>query len=111
MLENNGLHHIQYSMEEIHITCSAKKCDNLLVEADIFYHLRGIILCIVKRLQFNHLKKEREGTVWKVFYEHTLSHFKFDVVVASVCVAQTFPHCDGSIIIFVGFWIKISYTN
>ena len=30
--------------------CSAKKCDNLLVEAYIFYRFRGILLCNAKRL-------------------------------------------------------------
>ena len=37
--------------------CSAKFCDNLLVEVDIFYHFRGLILCNAKRLQFNRYKK------------------------------------------------------
>ena len=38
-------------------TCSAKKCDNLLVEADIFYHFRGLILCNAKHIQFIRYKK------------------------------------------------------
>ena len=34
-------------------TFSMKLCDNLLIEAEIFYHFRGIIFCNAKRLQFN----------------------------------------------------------
>ena len=37
---------------EFLLTCSAKFCDNLLVEADVFYHFRGLILCNAKCLQF-----------------------------------------------------------
>ena len=33
--------------------CSAKKCENLLVETDIICYFRGLILCNVKRLQFH----------------------------------------------------------
>ena len=41
------------------LTCSAKKCDNLLVEADIFYHFRGIIFCNAKHLQFHRYFKNK----------------------------------------------------
>ena len=33
-------------------TCPTEFCDNLLVEAEIFYHFRGIILCGAKIPQF-----------------------------------------------------------
>ena len=39
--------------------CYAKKCDNLLVETDIFCHFRGLILCDAKRLQFHRNKNTR----------------------------------------------------
>ena len=69
-------------------TCSAKKCDNLLVETDIVFHFRGLILCNAKRLQFHRYKKgKREVTFQKLFYALTL-YFEIDGVVASVCVAQ-----------------------
>ena len=42
-------------------TCSAKKCDNLLVETDIVFHFRGLILCNAKRLQFHRYKKKNIG--------------------------------------------------
>ena len=38
--------------------CSVKKCDNLLVEAGIFYLFRGLILFNAKRFQFNQLKNK-----------------------------------------------------
>ena len=47
--------------------------------ADIFYHLRGIILCDTKRLQFNKYKKQKLScTVQKVLYSTMSSFFKFD---------------------------------
>ena len=41
-----------------YLTCSVKKCHNLLVEADNFYHFRGIICCNTKHLNFNLYKKQ-----------------------------------------------------
>ena len=41
------------------LTCSAKFCDKLLFETDIFYHFRGLILLNLKCLQFNLNKKTR----------------------------------------------------
>ena len=47
-----------------HKACSTKKYDNLLLEAYIIFHFRGLILCNAKRLQFNRNKKqEHRGTV------------------------------------------------
>ena len=42
-----------FSCSNLFLTCSAKKCDNSLVEANILYHFRGIILCNAKRLHFS----------------------------------------------------------
>ena len=54
-----------------------EKRDNLLLEADILYHFRGIILCNAERRQFNHLKKQEcKGTVQQDFYVLTLSFWK-----------------------------------
>ena len=39
--------------------CSAKKRDNLLVEADIIYHFKDTILCNAKHLQFYRNLKNR----------------------------------------------------
>ena len=41
--------------------CYAKKCDNLLVETDIFCHFRGLILCNAKSLQFHLIKNKNTG--------------------------------------------------
>ena len=72
-------------------TCSATFCDKLLVEANIFYHFRGLILCNVKHLQFNWRKKQGTScTVQKVFYSNTLYFFKFNGVIGSVCVCTIF---------------------
>ena len=50
-------------------TCSELFCDNLLLEADIFYHFSGIVFCNAKRLQFHSDKKqEHNGTVQQVLY-------------------------------------------
>ena len=38
--------------------CSTNFCDRLLVESDVFYHFRGIILCNAKRLPFYLNKKQ-----------------------------------------------------
>ena len=78
-----------------------------------FCHFRGLLLCNAKRLQFHSYKKlRRKGTVQKVFNALMLSFFLIWVVVASVCVAQKIPCCNGSIIIFDGFWItNIFYKN
>ena len=47
------------SLSHLLWTCSTKFCDNLLVEAESFYHFRGLILCNVKRLQLKqNLKKK-----------------------------------------------------
>ena len=55
-------------------TCSAKLCDNLLVEVDNFYFLRGIIFCNAKQLQFNLLKNhERSCTIQQVLYSNKWS--------------------------------------
>ena len=37
--------------------------------------------------------------------------FFIDGVVASICVIQNFPHCDGSIVVFDGFWFKNILTQ
>ena len=79
-------------------TCPAKKCDKLLVETDIFYHFRRIILCNAKRLHFHQKKQEHRGTVQKIFYSPILSPYKFDVVVDFVHVPQKYSslqrlHC------------------
>ena len=64
------------SRRQQHQACSAKKLDNLSVEADIFYHSGGIVLCNSKGLQFNGLKKERKGAVQIVLYTLMLSFLK-----------------------------------
>ena len=68
--------------------CSAKKCDNLLVEADIFNRFRGLILCNAKHLQLDQYKKEHSCTAHQVLYSTTFSFFLIDGVVGSICVAQ-----------------------
>ena len=91
-------------------TCSKNIYNNLLVEANTLYHLRGFILCNEKRLTFNKNKKqEHRGTVQKVFYFPMSYFFLIDGVVGSVCVIKKFPHCDVSIVIFDGCWIKIIF--
>ena len=52
---------------------SAKKCDNLLVERDIFAIL-GVSFCVAQN-DFNFIKKkEHKGTVQQVLYSH-MSYF------------------------------------
>ena len=94
---------------KFHRTCSANFCDDLLVEADIIYHFRGIILCNTKRLQFYlNKKQERRGTVQQVFYSYMLPFFNLmDWLVPFG--SQKNPRCDGSIVIFYGCWIKIIF--
>ena len=56
--------------------CSTIFFDNLLVEADIFYHFRGLILCKTKHLQFHQNKKqEQRGTVQQAIYSPMSSLF------------------------------------
>ena len=83
-----------------------EKCDSLLVEIDIIFHLWAQETPSISSI----LKKR--GTVQQVLYSPMLSFFKMYGVVASVCVVQKIPHCDGSIVVFDGFWIKtILYKN
>ena len=39
------------------LVCYAKKRDKLLVEMDIFFHFRSLILCNAKQLQFHQNEK------------------------------------------------------
>ena len=92
-----GVHFMYPKLE-----CSEKFSNNLSVEAGGFYHFRELILCNAKCLQFNrNKKKERRGTVQKLFYSPMLPFKKMDVVVGSVGSAQKKCHCDGSIVIFM----------
>ena len=46
-----------------------KKCDNLLIETDIFCHFRGLIFSNAKCLQFHRNKKqEHRVTLYQVFH-------------------------------------------
>ena len=89
-----------------------KKIDNLLVEADNFYHFRVHILCNTRHLQFNRYKNKIVVAQFSKYSLKLLRHFLIDGFVGSVCVAQKKSHCDGSIVIFDGCWIKnIFYTK
>ena len=53
-----------------------KKCDNLLVEADFFYHFMGLVLCNAKCLQFIlYIYKEDSCPDQQVFYSTILLLF------------------------------------
>ena len=73
----------------------------------MFYHLRSINLYNAKHLQFHQKKKqERNGAVQKTLH---LTMFYF-LNLMELLVPFEFHkknHCDGSIIIFDGFWIKL----
>ena len=90
------------------LTCSTKCCDNLLVEADNFYHFRGIISCNTKRLQFNRNKKqELKGTVQQVFYTLTSSFYKLVEFLVPFEPHKNLPRCKDYIVNVDGCWIKI----
>ena len=63
----------------LYYACSTKKRDNLLVEMDIVWHFRGLILCDANGSKKSiNLKKGRyKGTVEQIFYALTSSFFKF----------------------------------
>ena len=94
------------------LTCSAKFCDNLVVEADAFNHFRGIILCNAKCLQFQQNKiQEHRGTVHKVFHSPMLSPFLVDGVVGSVRVAPNFLVATVLLSFFIDAGKKLFFTQ
>ena len=87
-----------------------KFCDNLLVEADVFYQFRSVILCNAKHLQFHQiLKKKNVGAQFSKYSIPLCCPFFIYGVVGFVCVAHFFSHCDSSIVIFCGYWLKIVF--
>ena len=77
------------SMEWLYRTCSMKFREKLLVEADVFYHFRGLILCNAKCLQFHqNLKNKNIGSQLSKYYITLCIPFFIDVVIGSVCAAK-----------------------
>ena len=85
---------------------SAKKCDNLLVEADLFYHFRELILCNSKRLQF-HWKKNMVAQFSKSSIQLCLHFFNLMKLLVPFASHKKLYHYDGSILIFDSCWVKI----
>ena len=87
-----------------------KKCDNLLVEADNFTIL-GLSFCVTQNA-FNFIKikkQEHRSIVKQVLYYPMLYFFlRYNCWFRSYLIKQT--HCNRSIVIFDGFWIKICFT-
>ena len=103
---SQGVQPLKFKAPTLLTACSAKKCDILLVETNIIYHFRDLILCNAKRLQFNRYK----NTVVTQFRKSSFQPcciFWFDGYVGFVCAIQLFSHCDGSIVIVDGWWIKM----
>ena len=95
----------------LYSSCSAKKCDSLLVETDIFCHL-GVSFCIAwNSFNFIEIKKqEHRGTVQQDFYSPMYSFLNL----RSLCFCSRstiFPRFGGSIVIFDGYWIKNIFTQ
>ena len=80
-----------------------KKRDNLLLEADIFYHFRGIILCNAKRLQFH--RKEEKNNIGAQFSKSSIPlhppFFNSMELLVPFALHKNIPQCDGSIVILI----------
>ena len=70
------------------MACSAKKCENLLVDVYIDCHFRGLILCNAKCLQFYQNKKNNIGAQFSKSFIPLCRIFFIDEVVVSVHIAQ-----------------------
>ena len=58
------------------LTCSAKKCDSLVVKVDNFYHFRGLIFLMQNTFNLINIKKQGNScTFQKVFYSTILYFF------------------------------------
>ena len=92
--------------------CSAKKRDNLLVEAGIFTIL-GVSFCVMlNAFNFIEIKNKNIGAQSKKIFIPLCSLFLNDEVAVPFALQKTLPHYNGSIVIFDGCWIKvIFYTN
>ena len=89
-----------------------EKCDNFLVEADNFYHFRGLILCNSKHIQFNWYKdKILVAQFSKYSIKLRCNFFLVYWLVGFICVAQKVSHYDGCIVIFDGYWMKNIFTK
>ena len=87
-----------------------KKCDNLLVEADKFYHFRGLICVMQNTLNLIHIKNKivvAQFSKYSIQPRRTLKKL-MDFLVPFVS-HKCFSHCDGSIFIFGGWCIKINF--
>ena len=89
--------------------CSAKKYDNSLVETAIFFHFRDLILCNVKHLQYYLIKKNKNiGAHFSKSYILLLHpFFKFMELLIPFALHKSFSHCNRSIFIFDGCWLKL----
>ena len=88
-----------------------EKCDNLLFEADSFYHFRGLILCKAKCLQYNRLKKKIVVAQFRKSYIQLRCPFFNLMDLLVPFMSHKNSHCKGSFIIFDGCWIKIFITK
>ena len=78
-----------------------EKNDNLLVEANNFYHFRGLIFYREKYLQLNQYRKQDcSCTVQKYFYSTTSWFFNLIELLVPFKSHKKVLHCDGSIVIF-----------
>ena len=89
------------------VESSAKKCDNLLVEADIFCHFKSLILCNAKRFLFC---RNKNKNIWAQFINSPIPlccNFFNWWSCWFRCNAHKNPHCNVSIVIFDSYWINI----
>ena len=78
---------------------------------EIVYHL-GVSFCVTQNA-FNFIdikKQEHSCTVQLVFYSTTWFFFKLGELLLLFASHKQFTHCNGSIVIFDGCWIKIIFT-
>ena len=103
--------HINISVYFLQV-CSAKN-DDLFVEAEVFYHFRGLILCNPKRLQFHRNKK-----IKNIVAHFSKSSIQLCLPFFNLCSCwfrlrgKTNHCCYGFIDIFDGCWItNMFHTN
>ena len=107
-------HAFKYGRTNPHMTCSVKRCNNLLVEADIFSIL-GVSFCVTQN-SFNFTETKKTGTQGhspaSILFPICHPFLKLMELLVPFALHNFFSHCDSFIVIFDSWWIKnIFYTN
>ena len=93
--------------------CSTKFCDNFLMQLDIFFHFRGLLLWNSKNYQFQHKNKNKNVRTpfRKSSMPFYLPFYKIMELLTPMASQQCFAQCNGCIVIFEGWWMKTFFAQ